>query len=194
MYIPDHFKVEDKNEIYSFIKTNPFCQLISNVEGRFFSTHLPFYLSGDKTKIIAHMARQNPQYKELEGQEVLITIQGPHGYISPSWYGSFGVPTWSYQAVHMYGHCKLIESGEQLKEIVDTLSNLNEAMFDSPWVPDFPLSKLGGIVGIEFTIEELQCKYKISQNRPLEDRKRVVDKLESMGSNDLANAMKKNVL
>lgn len=194
MYIPEHFKIEDRDEIFSFIEANSFCQLISNVENRLFSTHLPFYLSDDKTKIILHMTKQNPQHKELENQKALITIEGPHGYISPSWYNTFGVPTWNYQAVHLYGKCKLIESNDNLTEIVETLTTINEARFATPWIPDFPAPMLAGIVGIEFAIEEVQCKYKISQNRPLEDRVRVVEKLESMGATALADAMKKNVL
>ena len=51
---------------------------------------MPFLVSSDKKKMIGHVAKQNPQYSEIDGQEVLITLQGPHDYISPSWYSSPG--------------------------------------------------------------------------------------------------------
>ncbi len=93
MYIPKHFEITDKDEIFSFVEANAFGQLISNVSGRFFSTHLPFLLSEDRSKIVGHMALQNPQHAEIDGQEVLITLEGAHDYISPSWYRGPGVPT-----------------------------------------------------------------------------------------------------
>lgn len=95
MYIPKPFQVEDKNEIFRFVEANAFGQLISNLDGRPFSTHLPFWLSKDKTHVFAHLAKQNPQLKSMDGQEVLITLEGSHDYISPSWYDSAGVPTWN---------------------------------------------------------------------------------------------------
>jgi transcriptional regulator len=90
MYIPKHFEVTDEGEIFSFIEANAFGQLVSSVARRPFSTHMPFLVSSDKKKMIGHVAKQNPQYSEIDGQEVLITLQGPHDYISPSWYSSPG--------------------------------------------------------------------------------------------------------
>ena len=69
---------------------------------------MPFLVSANGTKVLAHVARQNPQHAEIEGQEVLITLTGPHDYLSPSWYSGPGVPTWNYQAVHIYGQCRVI--------------------------------------------------------------------------------------
>ena len=103
MYIPKHFEVTDEDEIFAFIEENAFGQLISHVKGRLFSTHLPFLLSENRKKIVGHLAGKNPQQSELEGQEVLVSLEGPHDYISPAWYSSPGVPTWNYQAVHVYG-------------------------------------------------------------------------------------------
>ena len=95
MYVPEHFEVTDADEIFAFVAANAFGQLISKVDGRFFSTHIPFLLSADRTKLLGHMARPNPQHLELDNQQVLVTFQGPHDYISPAWYASPGVPTWN---------------------------------------------------------------------------------------------------
>ena len=103
MYIPKHFNVSDKEEILAFIKGNSFGQLISLVEGKLFSSHIPFLFRGENQSLLCHVAKNNPQWENIEGQEVLITFQGPHDYVSPSWYSSPGVPTWNYQSVHIYG-------------------------------------------------------------------------------------------
>ena len=93
MYIPKHFEITDKSEIFAFVEANAFGQLISNVDGRLYSTHLPFLLSKDRYKITGHLALQNPQLAEIDMQEVLVTLEGAHDYISPAWYSSPGVPT-----------------------------------------------------------------------------------------------------
>ena len=194
MYIPKHFEVADKDEIFAFIEANSFGQLISNVDGKLFSTHLPFLLSEDRSKIIGHLALQNPQHAKINGQEVLITLEGAHDYISPAWYSSPGVPTWNYQAVHIYGKCSVFRSAEELQEIVDTLTAKYEAAFEKPWQPEYKPSMLGAIVGVEVLVSEVQCKYKLSQNRSIQDRSQVIEQLKVVGSGRLAEAMERNEL
>ncbi len=194
MYIPKHFEITDKSEIFAFVEANAFGQLISNVDGRLYSTHLPFLLSKDGSKITGHLALQNPQLAEIDGQEVLVTLEGPHDYISPAWYSSPGVPTWNYQAVHIYGQCSTFRSAEKLEEIVNALTKKHEATSPTPWQPDYKPSMLGAIVGVEVIINEVQCKYKLSQNRSIKDRLQVIEQLKAVGSNKLAEAMERNEL
>ena len=194
MYIPKHFEITDKDEIFAFVEKNAFGQLISNVNDKFFATHLPFLLSNDKSKLLGHLALQNPQHAEIDGQEVLITIEGAHDYISPSWYNSPGVPTWNYQAAHIYGQCKVFRSSCRLQEIVNALTKKYESAFESAWQPQYNPTMLAAIVGIEVTINKIQCKYKLSQNRSPEDRLQVIKRLRAVGSNRLAEAMERNEL
>lgn len=150
---------------------------------------MPFLLSDDKTKIYGHLAIANPQHKQLAGQEVLLTLEGPHGYVSPSWYNSPGVPTWNYQAVHIYGVCSLINDVQKLKHIVDALTHKYESAFEKPWQPKYKAAMLNAIVGVEIAITEIQCKYKLNQNRSLEDQQNVSAQLKSNGLVALASAM-----
>ena len=191
MYIPKHFAVKDHEAIFEFAEENAFGQLISTLDGELFSTHLPFLFSKDKKNITCHLARQNPQSANLEGQEVLITLSGPHAYISPSWYTAPGVPTWNYQAIHIYGTAKVFTDPERLKVVVDSLTNKYESAFESPWQPDYKASMLRAIVGVEIAITRVQGKYKLSQNRSLEDQARVIAQLNTLGENSLAKAMAK---
>lgn len=190
MYIPQHFEVTDKQQMLTFIKANSFGQLISTVQGRLFSTHLPFIVGRDNHALICHLAKANPQWKNIKEQEVLVSFQGPHDYVSPSWYCSPGVPTWNYQTVHVYGRAHLISDKEALKNIVNNLTEKYESSFSTPWKPEYKETLLGAIVGIEISIDEIQGKYKLSQNRPEIDRKEIITGLESTGSFSLSKAMK----
>jgi transcriptional regulator len=190
MYIPQHFAVTDRAEMLEFIKAHAFGQLTSTVAGRLFGTHLPFLVSDDQQSLFGHLARLNPQWEGIAGQEVLVTFQGAHDYISPSWYGAPGVPTWNYQAVHLYGRCQVLSAPEQLRTIVDQLSRVYESAFEKPWVPAYPEAMLTAIVGLKIDITELQGKYKLSQNRSRPDREQVAAQLETGGSAQLSQAMK----
>lgn len=190
MYIPKHFDITDKNKALAFIRANTFGQLISTVNGKLFSSHIPFLVGGDGNSLHCHVAKNNPQWESIEEQEVLATFQGPHGYVSPSWYSSPGVPTWNYQAVHVYGRAELVTSLEKLKQSVDELIKSNESSLQNPWNAEYKESSLNGIIGIKIKITEIQCKYKLSQNRSEIDRKQVIEALQDMGSVPLAKAMK----
>jgi transcriptional regulator len=194
MYIPKHFEVTEEDEIHAFIAANAFGQLISNANGQLLSTHLPFLISDDKTKLLCHLAKQNPHLKDIEAKEVLITFQGAHDYISPSWYASPGVPTWNYQAAHVYGKCRTFDDPEALMQLVDTLTDKYESDLAVPWHAKYSPSMLGAIVGVEIEIRDIQCKYKLSQNRSIIDRTQVIDQLKNIGSNQLAEAMQRTEL
>ncbi|MEH6457948.1 MAG: FMN-binding negative transcriptional regulator [Cocleimonas sp.] len=191
MFIPKPFVITDEKEIHAFIQANAFGQIISSKDGRLLSSHIPFLVSDDKTKLIGHLAKVNPQTQDIEDQSVLITLQGAHDYISPSWYEGAGVPTWNYQAVHIYGECKTFDDPEALKDVVDTLTAKYESSFDVPWQPNYKAAMLGAIVGFEVTISDIQAKYKLSQNKSDQDRKQVIEELDNLGSTELAKAMKR---
>lgn len=192
MYLPKHFEVTDEAEIFAFIEVNNCGQLISQVDSRLFSTHLPFLVNKEESKLVGHLAKANPQHITIEEQEVLATFQGSHDYISPSWFETPAVPTWNYQAVHVYGHCKVIDEPEQIADIVDALTNQHESAFDTPWQPDYRVAMLKAIVGIEITIDEIQAKYKFSQNRSEQDQQQIVEGLETRGSTGLVGEMRRN--
>ena len=189
MYIPKHFEVTDREEILAFIKANAFGQLISRLDGRIFCSHVPFYYDTERQALICHIAKSNPQWKEIEDQEALVTFQGPHDYISPSWYESPGVPTWNYQAVHVYGNASLMTETSRLKSIVDKLTEIYEPSLERLWKSAHKKSMLKAIIGIEINVNEVQCKYKLNQNRSVEDRRRVIEQLKNMGSIQLAEIM-----
>lgn len=190
MFVPRHFAIEDNNEIDDFIEKNDFGILISQVDDLPFATHIPFHRS-QKDLLQAHLAKANPQWQQLDGQKVLVVLPGNHDYISPTWYANPGVPTWNYQTVHISGTAKCFTDSDRLLKLVKTLSETYERSREPMWDGEFENSMLNAIVGIDIHIESLQCKYKLSQNRPVEDRENVIQKLQEAGNVDLATEMQR---
>ncbi len=187
MYIPKAFREDDINTLHKLMREYSFATLITQHEGVPFATHLPFMLDaqrGPNGTLLAHMARANPQWHDFaSGQEELVIFQGPHAYISPSWYEvELSVPTWNYAVVHAYGIPRLIEDGEELYQLLKTLIETHEAQFEKPWpfqLPDDYLQKMmRGIVGFEIEITRLEGKFKLSQNRTEAEREKVIAALQ----------------
>ena len=190
MYTPQHFNVTDPRRLEAFIRDYSFGALVTVADGAPFASHLPFIFDaqrGPKGTLIAHMARANPQWKHLEGTaDVLAIFEGPHTYVSPSWYANYGVPTWNYAVVHVYGKPKVLDDRAAVGSIVEKLTSINEARFKEPWTVDLadkrPERMLELIVGFEIEVERIEGKFKMSQNRPVEDRQRVIAKLSASES------------
>ena len=109
-------------------------------------------------------------------------FQGPHAYVSPSWYAtSPAVPTWNYTAVHVYGAPQVIDDDQAFSDLLDKLIAFYEAGMSNPWPgrlpPDFRTNLMKGIVGFVMNIERIEGKFKLSQNRSREDQRRVVEHL-----------------
>lgn len=98
------------------------------------------------------------------------------------------------QALHVYGSCRVFDEPQRLAQIVEALSQRYESAFNNPWQPEYGAAMLQAIVGVEIEIEEIQCKYKLSQNRPSADHGPVIDELEDRGAEALAVAMRKTLL
>jgi transcriptional regulator len=192
MYIPKHSEITDETEISKFIEANSFGQLISLIDTEIVSTHIPFLFDAESRVLLAHMAKANPQWQQIQEQKVLVTLQGEHAYISPCWYESAGVPTWNYQAVHIRGIAESFTDPKKLKRMVDKLTKQNESGYPDPWQSDYSASMLRGIIGIEISITSIQSKFKLSQNRSVQDQSNVQEQLTDRGHEALANGMNKS--
>lgn len=106
MYIPSFFKLENKDKIRDFINHNGFGIVINKGNERLLASHIPMlYTTNEKGEevLTGHLSRANPQWKSFDlMSEVLVIFQGPHSYISSSWYDHTNVPTWNYIAVDIY--------------------------------------------------------------------------------------------
>lgn len=203
MYILPINSWENEPEIIEFIKKNAFATLVSQVNGKPWATHIPLVFQQSmvgKPILNGHIARANPQWKSIADQEeVLVIFQGPHAYISSSWYNHENVPTWNYLAVHVYGKIRIIEGDElmdHLKSLVDIYESGRpnrvsvETMSES-----YMQSQVRALVGIEIQIEEVHASAKLSQNRDDVNYQNIIVKLEESSfpmDKQIAQAMRKN--
>jgi transcriptional regulator len=188
MYTPKTFEVTDPSTLYEFIDTYSFGTLVTIAGEQPIATRLPFILdraSGRHGTLLGHVARANPQWRSFDDdRQCLVMFDGPHAYVSPSWYAtSPAVPTWNYATVHVYGIPRPIHDAEQLSALVGRLVEVYEAGMAQPWsgaLPaDFKQSMLKAIVGFAIEVDRIEGKFKMGQNRPVEDRIGTVVRLES---------------
>lgn len=191
MYVPPLFKEDHVDVLHAAIREAGLATLVTLTPGGLIASHIPLLLDPDPAPygtLLGHLARPNPQAKgAVAGTEALVIFQGPDAYITPSWYETKRqtgkvVPTWNYVAIHAYGPVTFFNDADRLLDIVTRLTDREEGKRAAPWAvtdapPDFIDGMLKGIVGFSLPIARLEGKWKMSQNRPAEDRAGVVDGL-----------------
>ena len=194
MYVPNHFQVDDIDQLQQYIRDYGFGMLVVADADGIEANHVPFYLrvkeDGCLGYLQCHVARSNPVWQRLqESARVLAVFQGPDAYISPSWYPTKAetgrvVPTWNYLAVHAEGSARVIQDSTWLRHHLNQLTDQHESEMNKPWSvddapADFTEQLVQAIVGVEIKIESLTGKLKASQNQPERNRAGVKAGLES---------------
>ncbi|MDF4222736.1 FMN-binding negative transcriptional regulator [Maribacter sp. M208] len=201
MFIPEHYKNNDIEEVYEFLKNNSFGILINTVAGKPWGTHIPLELEkhlGQKDILVGHIAKANLQSKNLvDGDEVLCIFNGPHSYISSSWYQNEEVPTWNYIAVHVYGTVKIQTPEELLKSLhalVDKYEQQSENPISLNNMSKKTMRQVSGIIGFEIEINDIQAVNKLSQGRE-HDHPKIITELEKKSASEkaVAQEMKKQM-
>ncbi|WP_020537603.1 FMN-binding negative transcriptional regulator [Lewinella cohaerens] len=203
MYIPSHYNVDDQEEILSFLHAYSFAAIVNQEGKRPVATHLPFVVRqvDDKLLLEAHFARANPQWKLLEdGQEALVIFAEPHAYISPRHYDKAqNVPTWNYQAVHVYGKARLLTNEAEAFAHLERLIATFEQDYQAQWADlsdGYKQAMLSGIVAFELEVAEVQAKAKLSQNKTTSEQERIAAELSQSTDSvirDLGEAMVRNI-
>jgi transcriptional regulator len=201
MYIPKYFNISDENMIFNLIEENSFATLISQHNGEPYASHLPLVLNKIERAMYGHFARANGQWKDIPKQKVLVIFQGPHSYISPSWYETKNaVPTWNYVAAHIYGEMEILDSEAEVFESLCQMVKKYEKPTSSYRLEEVETSYVEGlskgIVGFKINITRMEGKAKLSQNHSIERQELVIQQLErASGENNknIANLMKANI-
>ena len=188
MYIPKFNQIEDRALLIEAMRAWPFAVLYgSDANGSPFATHLPLVVhdEGEHGLLEGHFALANPHWKWLAGCETLVVFSGPHSYVSPALYVERkSVPTWNYIAVHASGRLEIVEderddpaAAHARKEaLLKNLIAANEPAYAEQWdeLPiGYRISMTSGIVGFRIPITRIEGKFKLSQNRPEQDRRNV---------------------
>jgi len=184
MYIPEHFRNEDRAPALAFMRANPFAILVSQTSSGPFATHVPVLIreSGDRVTIRGHVARANPHWQYLQTDpQCLVIFHGPHAYISPANYETREVvPTWNYGAVHAYGETRTYSAADELLSMLHDLIPTFEAAYGEQWAglrEGYRQRMLGHIVGFEIAVTRLEAKFKLSQNRTRQEQQNIIESL-----------------
>jgi transcriptional regulator len=195
MYLPKHFEETRIDVLHGLIHEHPLGALVTLTPRGLDANHIPFEVDPAPAPLgtlRGHVARANPVWRELARDvDALVIFQGPGTYVSPAWYPTKQqtakvVPTWNYAVVHAHGALRVIEDRAWLRDFVTALTDRHEAARPDRWrVTDAPAdyieAQLGAIVGLELTITRLVGKWKMSQNRPAQDRAGVEEALRRDG-------------
>jgi transcriptional regulator len=193
MYVPEAFKVLDEVEIQAFIQRYAFATIVSSPTTGLVATHVPVAVRREATGLVVagHVARANSHWRLMDGAvECLAIFHGPHSYVSPTWYvNSPAVPTWNYAVVHAYGKLRFREDRPFIETVVGDLVHRYEGKRAEPWriedqPSEFRETMLARIVGFEMPVLKIEAKFKLGQNRRLEDRAGTITGLEREQSSE----------
>src|SRR5690606_3019911 len=131
--------------------------------------------------LYAHLALANKQWKEIEGQEVLLVFSEPHAYISTNYYvKEETVPTWNYMSIHIYGTVTILQSENEIHEVMELTMMKYEPAYIDKWsklVEEFKNRMLKGIVTFRVEITEIEAKAKLSQNKSQQEKENIIGSL-----------------
>lgn len=196
MYVPPYFAEQEPAVLHKFVRANSFAALVSiGADGAPVASHLPLLLDenqGAQGTLVGHLARANPQWQQLAGQQVLAVFSGPHAYISPTWYAEAPaadgtqhvVPTWNYTAVHIYGVCRIEHDLDATLAILQRYVDFYETGQRAPWKfadgTHFARRLAEQVVGFQIEITRWEGKWKLGQNHPAERRARTAAALAAL--------------
>jgi transcriptional regulator len=202
MYTPKLYREDDRTKILEFLRQNEFATLVTYDGEKPTASHLLMEImnEGEKLHINGHMSKANPQWKTFKANaEVLVIFQGAHTYISPTWYNHVNVPTWNYQAVHVYGSPRIVTDINETYKILSRLVSRHEgdSSYRMETLPkEFVEKEIKGIVAFQIEVTRIEANYKLSQNRGEDVYHNIISRLNERKdemSHAVADAMKKQM-
>jgi transcriptional regulator len=186
-----HFLLHDPDEVRRLVRENPWVTIVSHTAERgIVASHYAFLLdeaasTGDEIVLVGHVGRPDEKAHELGQHEMLLIVQGAHGYISPSWYAEGDIiPTWNHVTAHLYGTPEILTDEQNLKALA-ALTDHFEQHVDEPRSlhldPEYSRRVALGTVGVRVRVTRFDARAKLSQNKPAEVVERIVAELEGDG-------------
>jgi transcriptional regulator len=184
------FDLDDADEIRALVEANPWVTMVSTTDEGLVASHYPVIVdrTRDDLSLLSHVGRPDEELHRLGSSELLLIVQGPHGYISPGWYDANpAVPTWNFTAAHLYGVPELLSAEENLRVLAELVDRFEERMPEprrmnaDPANAEYAARISAGTVGFRLTPTRAVGKRKLSQNKPAATVDRVIAELEGTG-------------
>lgn len=187
------FALDQVDEVRRLVREFPWVTLVSHTAaGDLVASHYPVILdpaaADGEIVLLSHVGRPDEQLHELGSHELLVIVQGPHGYISPGWYDARpAVPTWNFVTAHLHGTPELLDDADNLRVLAD-LVDFFEDRLPEPRRMNGTLENtayaeriVAGTVGFRLRVSRFTAKNKMSQNKPAETVERIITELEGDG-------------
>lgn len=185
-----HYLLLDPDEIRRLVRENPWMTIVSHTAAGIVASHYAFLLdeeasTGDDIVLIGHVGRPDEKAHELGEREVLIIAQGPHGYISPSWYAEGDIiPTWNHVTAHLYGTPEILSDDDNLQALSDLTDHFEKHVVNPRGLhldPEYSHRVARGTVGIRVVITRVDARAKLSQSKSPEVVAHIIAELEGDG-------------
>jgi transcriptional regulator len=180
------FASDDPGVVRQLIRDNPWATLVSVGSGGAVASHYPVLLDEEAPEltILTHLGKPDDRIHVLTEGELLVIVQGRHGYISPSWYppSPSNVPTWNFSVAHCYGVPEALGAEENLAVLARLVEHFEREVEEPTRIDPEQGPKIArGTVGIRLPVSRFECKRKLSQNKDMATRRQTIDALRRPG-------------
>jgi len=178
---------DDPEVVRQLIRENPWSILVSCHAGVPVASHYPVLLdeeAADGLAVLTHVGRPDDQLHGFGEQEIMVIVQGRHGYISPSWYlpGTTPAPTWNFSVAHCYGVPEILSAEENLRVLTQLVAHFERHVPNPQFLdPQWGAQLAKGTVGLRISITRFVCKVKLSHDKSLDNQHRVIAALRAPG-------------
>lgn len=181
------FLLTDPNEVKRLIRENPWATLVSSTPTGLVASHYPVILEedADEISIVSHVGRPDERLHGLGTGEIMVIVQGPHGYVSPSWYDNDDfVPTWNHVTAHLYGAPEILDEQENFRVLGELFDSFEKRM---PHPLSLSIDETAarhiatGTVGVRLRVTRFDARSKLSQNKAPEVVERIIEALDGNG-------------
>jgi transcriptional regulator len=196
------YRLDDVDEVGRLVTANPWATFVSSTAAGLVASHYPVLLDdgaadraagGTGLVLLSHFGRPDDVTHELGRHEVLVVVQGPHDYVSPSWYAPGDlVPTWNHVTAHLWGVPELLgdeENYDALCRLTEHFERGRDGGRDLRQDEAGTRRAARGTRGLRLRVTRFEARVKLSQNKAPDVVRDVVDHLEP-GNPRLAAAMR----
>lgn len=184
-----HYLLHDEDEVRRLVRENPWVTYVSQAAEGMVASHYPTLLDEDADGIVllTHFGRPDEKLHGVgSGREMLVIVQGAHGYVSPSWYSDPDdmVPTWNHVTAHLYGVPEVLSEDENLRVLEKLVDHFEDGMPGARSLrinPQTARRLAKGTVGLRLRVTRIEARKKLSQNRTDVDRDAIIDHLSGDG-------------
>jgi transcriptional regulator len=177
------YLMTDPAEVARLVRNHPWATFVSASSSGLVASHYPVLLdeTAPTLTVLSHFGRPDDELHELGRHQMLVIVQGPHDYVSPSWYAPGDlVPTWNHVTAHLYGTPEILDEDENYA-VLSRLTDHFEGQ--RPGGRSLSEDEAGtrrvakGTTGLRLRVDRFEARAKLSQNTSPEVRANITEQL-----------------